>query len=134
MKKTLFPLALLAALAFMTAAPDQAAAQNAGGGFQGETRAGGGFVGPASQAMTVADAKNLADDRWVVLTGKIERQVGREEYLFSDATGTVTVEIDDKVWRGLTVGPEDVVKIEGEVDRDFTNFEIEVKNIGKAPA
>ncbi|MFR8205759.1 MAG: NirD/YgiW/YdeI family stress tolerance protein [Alphaproteobacteria bacterium] len=42
------------------------------------------------------------------------------------------IEIDDKDWRGLVVGPDDVVIIEGEVDKGWTKLEIEVDNIRKA--
>jgi uncharacterized protein (TIGR00156 family) len=95
----------------------------------------GGFTGPSSLAVrTVSEVKNLPDDTNVMLEGKIERELGPERYLFNDGTDTVTVEIDREKWRGLTVGPEDVVVLYGEVDRSLRGVEIEVDRIEKKPA
>ena len=130
-------LMLVITLAAMCVLPSAALADEGGrmgGGFQsGEPGAyqGGGYAGPNSSTVTVAEALKLGDDAWVTLTGKIDRQIAHEKYQFSDGTGTITVEIDDKRWRGLTVGPEDVVVISGEVDREFGHREIEVKRIAK---
>lgn len=80
----------------------------------------GGFEGPSAVAnTTVAEAQKMSDDTSVVLTGKIEKGLGDEKYLFSDATGSIVVEIDDEDWRGLVVKPENTVEIRGEVDREL---------------
>jgi uncharacterized protein (TIGR00156 family) len=91
----------------------------------------GGYRGPGVAAITVAEAKNLRDDSPVVLQGKIERFLGDEKYLFSDDSGNITVEVDDKIWGGLSIDQNDVVEITGEVDRDRRGVEIEVKTIRK---
>ena len=102
-------------------------------GFQGQSSPAsmpmGGFKGPGLAPSTVEQALNLSDDTAVVLEGNIERSLGDEKYLFKDATGSVTVEIDNKDWRGITVTPEDVVVIQGEVDKDFFKTEIDVDTI-----
>jgi uncharacterized protein (TIGR00156 family) len=67
----------------------------------------------------------------VELTGKISSQTGCEKYLFGDGTGTVVLDIDDKRWRGLSVGPDDVVVVRGEVDRDLGKIEIDVRSVTK---
>ena len=90
-----------------------------------------GYTGPGLDAVTVAEARNLRDDSPVVLQGKIERFLGDEKYLFTDNTGTVTVEIDDRLWVGLSINQNDTVEISGEVDRDFRGVEIEVNSIKK---
>ena len=92
-----------------------------------------GFSGPGSvPARTmVSDLGNLADDTMVALTGKIEKQIKDDEYLFNDGTGTVVVEIDRHVWQGLTVGPEDIVEIYGELDKELMSRKIDVKRITK---
>jgi uncharacterized protein (TIGR00156 family) len=90
-----------------------------------------GYTGPGLEAITVADAKNLRDDSPVVLRGKIERFLGDEKYLFSDDSGTITVEIDNRLWTGLSVNQNDIVEISGEVDKDFRGIEIEVSGINK---
>lgn len=90
----------------------------------------GGFQGPGLSVMTVAEALKAADDTPVKLEGKIEKSLGDEKYLLKDASGTVTIEIDDDDWRGVTVTPNDTVEIEGEVDKNmFRSTEIDVDRI-----
>ncbi len=81
----------------------------------------GGFAGPSSiGVVTVEQAKNMSDDSAVILRGHIESQVGNEDYMFKDSTGTIRVEIDKEDWNGLTVKPEDLVEIRGEVDTHWS--------------
>ena len=80
----------------------------------------------------VDDSNNMKDEAYVTLNGKIVKKIGSEKYLFEDQSGSIDIEIDDKDWRGLVVGPDDVVIIEGEVDKGWTKLEIEVDNIRKA--
>ena len=54
-----------------------------------------------------------------------------DRYTFRDESGTVVVEIDHKRWNGVTVGPQDTVEIQGEVDKDWNSVEIDVKQIRK---
>ncbi|UOO82156.1 NirD/YgiW/YdeI family stress tolerance protein [Uruburuella testudinis] len=83
-------------------------------------------------AQTVAAAKKLADDHKVVLEGSIVKKTGHEHYEFRDASGSVTVEIDDDDWRGLSVTAADKVRIEGEVEhKRGGQVEIEVDRIVK---
>jgi len=89
----------------------------------------GGFKGPAPGMVSVAQAKTLRDDSWVVLEGNILRMVGHELYEFRDASGSVYVEIDDKDWMGQSATPNDKVRLEGEVDKDWNSVEIDVKTI-----
>jgi uncharacterized protein (TIGR00156 family) len=73
----------------------------------------------------------LPDDAKVVLQGYILSHIRSDHYLFQDDTGSITVEIDNDNWRGLTVSPADRVEIHGEVDRDLLTLEIEVEYIRK---
>jgi uncharacterized protein (TIGR00156 family) len=91
----------------------------------------GGYKGPGAVAITVAEAKNLRDDSPVILRGKIERFLGDEKYLFSDDTGNITIEIDNKVWGTLSVDQNDLVEVTGEIDRDFRAIEVEIRTIRK---
>ncbi|MDR3048677.1 MAG: YgiW/YdeI family stress tolerance OB fold protein [Elusimicrobiota bacterium] len=107
-------------------------------GYQGPGAAQGsnavqGYQGPGANTITtVAQAKNFRDDTWVVLRGKIDRFLGDEHYVFSDDSGNITIDIDRKLWRGLSVNQNDVVEISGKVDKDFAaKIEIDVKNIRK---
>jgi uncharacterized protein (TIGR00156 family) len=90
-----------------------------------------GYTGPGLDPITIAEAKNLRDDSPVVLRGKIERFLGDEKYLFSDDSGTITIEIDNRLWAGFSVNQNDIVEINGEVDKDFRGIEIEVNSIKK---
>ena len=90
----------------------------------------GGFVDNASQsasALTIEEAKKLRDDSPVQLQGNIVRALGDEKYTFRDASGEIVVEIDNDVWRGVTVGPGDKVEIRGEIDKDFPGFPVEIE-------
>lgn len=91
----------------------------------------GGFSGPDGTVVTVKQAQDLKDDAWVTLRGNIEKRVGDEDYQFRDATGTMTVEIDDKRWDGQTIGPQDKVELQGKLDKDFNSLELDVKRVRK---
>lgn len=96
---------------------------------EGQTYIHGGFTGPAPTLMTVAVAKTLRDDAWVVLEGNITRQIGHELYEFRDASGTIMVEIDDKYWVGQSATPDTRLRIEGEIDRDWNSLEVDAKSV-----
>ena len=126
-------LAAMVAVMALCSAPVLAAQQ---GGFSGPTKTttqsqNGGFVGPNGSSTTVESAKALRDDTWVTLRGNIVERISDDLYVFKDATGTVNVDIDHKRWNGVTVTPQDVVEIQGEVDKDWNSVEIDVKQIRK---
>lgn len=58
------------------------------------------YAGPS--ALTTTTVKDLVangkDDQHVQLQGRIVKHIGGEDYEFADATGTIRVEIDDKLW------------------------------------
>jgi uncharacterized protein (TIGR00156 family) len=91
----------------------------------------GGYKGPGAVAITVAEAKSLRDDTPVILQGKIERFLGDEKYLFSDDTGNIIIEIDNRVWGALSVDENETVEINGEIDREFRGNEVDVRAIRK---
>lgn len=73
----------------------------------------------ANQIRTVASLSDLRDETMVRLQGKITKAIDHERYEFTDATGTVMVEIDDEDWQGRTVTNADVITIVGELDIDY---------------
>lgn len=95
----------------------------------------GGFVpsGGATaqtQPSSVKEALKLRDDSFVTIDGKIKSQLRHEHYRFVDQNGdSIEVEIDDDVWRGVSVDENTLVRISGEIDKDFTKTTIDVKNI-----
>lgn len=128
--------AAIAAIAMMTSAPVFAAE----GGFNGPSATQtqtqtqtqqGGFVDNSVSPTTAAKAKDLKDDSWVKLRGNITERLSDDRYVFRDASGTVNVEIEQKRWNGQNVTPQDQVEIQGKVDKDWNEFEIEVKQITK---
>ncbi len=84
--------------------------------------------------VSVAQLKDLADDSWATLEGKLVKHLGGENYLFRDASGEVEVEVDQDVWRGTEVGPDDQIRIRGEVDHSWNKTEVEVKTLEKVGA
>ena len=129
-------LTIMAMAASFEIAHAQTADSQAGGFSEQQTQnvqgAQGGFTGPYSDPVTVAEALNMSDESKVVLKGNIIKGVGGEDYIFRDSTGEVQVNIDTEVWQGQQVGPEDTVMIYGEVDKEvFGTDEIEVDRLVK---
>ncbi|MBQ3059558.1 MAG: NirD/YgiW/YdeI family stress tolerance protein [Desulfovibrio sp.] len=97
------------------------------GGFDGPgSGAGitaGGFQGPVSVPAvdTAQKALGSRDDTPAVLTGHIVSRVSAadDDYIFRDRTGQIRVEIDDEVFAGRTVTPQNLIRITGEVDKDI---------------
>ena len=89
----------------------------------------GGFEGPGLAVSTVAEAAKMSDDQPVVLEGKIKQSLGDEKYLFHDASGEITIEIDDEDWRGVNVTPEDTIEISGEVDKEMFDVKVDVNSV-----
>ena len=92
--------------------------------FQGpDVSVSGGFTGPTvgAEATTVKQALDSKDGTPVMLTGHITgRKAGSDDkYLFKDATGEMTVDIDKKVFAGQNVTPENTVRLSGKVDKDI---------------
>ena len=91
----------------------------------------GGFQGSSSSLSitSVEQAKTLRDDTMITLRGHIIEHIHRDDYLFKDDTGTIRVDIDHKKWQGLTVTPQTIVELWGEVDKDRNSVEIDVKSL-----
>ncbi len=89
------------------------------------------FTGPGPALTSVIKAKEMHDDTPVTLQGNIVKQLSNKKYEFHDATGSITIEIDDNKWGGLDISPSDKVEITGEVDKGRNKLEIEVDSIRK---
>ncbi|MDR0622109.1 MAG: YgiW/YdeI family stress tolerance OB fold protein [Deltaproteobacteria bacterium] len=102
-------------------------------GFQGPSgpAVGGGFTGPGLATATVTEALRQRDDSYVILQGQIVRHLGKDKYLFKDATGEINLDIDNNKWNGLNVTPDDTVEIRGEIDKDWNSIEVDVDSISK---
>lgn len=82
------------------------------------------FEGPNSAASvtTAAQVLKAPDDASCALQGTIVEKItgSDDKYLFKDATGTITVEIDAEIFAGRVVTPANIVNLYGEVDTSLT--------------
>ena len=72
-----------------------------------------------AKTFSVKQALSLADDTKVELKGYVVKSIGDEKYQFRDATGTITVDIDDDLWQGKPVSAKTPITLIGEVDVDY---------------
>ena len=98
----------------------------------------GGYTGPSNvPLMTAKDLlANGKDDQKARLKGKLLSHKGDEEYEFADASGKITVEIDDKHFpAGAKVDHTTEVELYGEFDKDLigeSKFDVDqMKVVGK---
>ncbi len=105
MKKT-----SLFAIALLFASTMNASAENNNGGFQNNNN---------QQIISVTEIAELKDGDYVMLQGNILEKTGDESYNFKDNSGTIVIEIDNDTWAGITVTPNDMVIIGGEIDKDM---------------
>ena len=91
----------------------------------------GGFTSKhQSETISVKEALKLNDDSKVVLEGKIKSHIKSDKYEFVDKNGDViVVEIDNKKWGNVTANEDTLLRIRGEVDKDFTKTEIDVDSV-----
>ena len=91
----------------------------------------GGFTSKhQSETISVKEALKLNDDAKVVLEGKIKSHIKSDKYEFVDKNGDVIiVEIDNKKWGNVTANEDTLLRIRGEVDKDFTKTKIDVGSV-----
>ncbi|WP_225781595.1 NirD/YgiW/YdeI family stress tolerance protein [Xenophilus sp. Marseille-Q4582] len=92
----------------------------------------GGYAGPSSvPLMTVKQLLDAGkDDQHARLQGRIVSHDGGDRYTFEDATGRITVEIDDEDFpAGQTVSAQQRVELLGEFDKGLRKTEFEVDRI-----
>ena len=91
-----------------------------------------GFVDESVIVKTVDDALNAYDDTPVRLDGQIVKQIGKNDFLFKDASGKeIQIEVSKKAWNGQTIAPQDNIQIIGKVDKEWNKTDIDVKQIIK---
>ncbi len=100
------------------------------GASMGQNKSMGGYTGATQNSFTLAkDVKNLRDNQYITLKGYIISKTGNEKYMFKDDSGTIQVEIDDEYWNGLNVNENDLVILEGEVERERNNLKVDINSI-----
>ncbi|WP_109077171.1 YgiW/YdeI family stress tolerance OB fold protein [Aggregatibacter kilianii] len=91
----------------------------------------GGFVNSDQAVSKVSDANTWKDDQYIILQGNIVKQVGKEDFIFKDASGEIQVEIERKAWHGQDISPSDEVKLYGEVDKSWDKTEVDIDRVEK---
>jgi len=85
-----------------------------------------GFTGPVFTTTVQQVAQTYPNKAPAVLRGNIVMFLGGDRYLFRDSTGEFVIKIKHDRWWGMTVGPNDLVEIGGELKRDkrtgFINY------------
>ncbi|WP_406625018.1 YgiW/YdeI family stress tolerance OB fold protein [Acidovorax sp. SDU_ACID1] len=96
----------------------------------------GTYTGPSNvPLMTVKQLLDTGrDDQVARLQGRIVSFEGDERYIFEDATGRITVEIDNEDFPpGQTVSAEQRVELVGELDKGLRKTEFEVDRVTLLP-
>ena len=99
------------------------------GGFVGPTAFTGqqvgftmpqGFTGSTIYVSVAHMVSAFPDKAPAILRGYIIGHLGSDRYLFRDASGNgeVVIKIKNDRWWGLTVGPNDLVELGGELKRE----------------
>lgn len=91
----------------------------------------GGFNDVNARVSRVSDVDKMNDGAWVKLSGNIVERLSGDHYLFRDASGTINVEIGHKYWNGVTASPQDKVEIQGKIDKEWNQVNVDVKQISK---
>jgi uncharacterized protein (TIGR00156 family) len=89
------------------------------------------FTGPSVQggAATVAEARDARLGSYHTLEGNIVSHLRDDYYMFRDSSGEMRVEIAPGRFGGQQIGPEDTVRIMGEVDRGIAGRYFWVKSL-----
>ena len=81
----------------------------------------------------ISDVNNLPDDAEVVIQGVIVQDLGNDNYLVKDDSGTVNIEIDEDLVQGNTITPEAEVLITATVDKEGTVTSLEAEKVQFVP-
>lgn len=89
-----------------------------------------GFSGQ-SDKTSIVEALKRPDDSYVTIEGNIVKKLSSDKYLFKDATGSITVEIDNEKWGNIDVSEKDVLELSGEIERKINSIHLDVDTIKK---
>ncbi len=135
MRFTLPTLAAVLALS-ATAAIAQPAGYTGPSNVPQATNATGSYSGPSNvPLMTVKQLLETGrDDQITRLQGRLVSFEGDERYTFEDATGRITVEIDNEDFpAGQSISAEQTVELTGEFDKGLRKTEFEVDRLTLIP-
>ena len=136
MRNTASTWAVAAVLALTAATSSAQPAGYTGPSNAPKAAAQGAYAGPVNVPLvTVRQLLDAGrDDQPARLQGRIVSFEGNERYTFEDATGRITVEIDDEDFpAGQTVSAEHRVELLGEFDKGLRKTEFEVDRVTLLP-
>lgn len=89
------------------------------------------FSGPSvsGRSSTVEEARDARLGSYLILTGNIVNHLRGDYYTFRDASGEIRVEIAPSVWLGRQIGPNDKVRLLGEIDSGVAGRYVWVKSL-----
>jgi uncharacterized protein (TIGR00156 family) len=89
------------------------------------------FTGPgtAAPATTVAQLRQALLGRYFTVEGKVVAHQRQNYYTFSDGSGEIRVEIDPALWQNRKVGPDEKVRLVGELDQGTAGRYLWVKSL-----
>lgn len=91
-----------------------------------------GFSGNSTPTVkTVAEVLKMPDDSYVSIKGNIVKKISEEHYMFKDNTGTMTVEIEQDKWNGISANSKDLIVLTGEVEKKNNYVELDVDSVQK---
>ncbi|MCD2511711.1 YgiW/YdeI family stress tolerance OB fold protein [Comamonas endophytica] len=125
-------LTLSALLALGTAAATAQPAGYTGPSNAAKPAAQGSYSGPSNvPLLTVKQLLDTGkDDQHARLQGRIVSHDGGDRYTFEDASGRISIEIDDEDFpAGQTIGADQRVELLGEFDKGLRKTEFEVDRI-----
>lgn len=70
----------------------------------------------AQNTVTVAEAKQLADETAVTLSGVIVKRIRGDHFQLNDGSGSIDIDVDDDFWKPMGLKAGDQVKVMGKVD------------------
>lgn len=79
--------------------------------------------------MMSDELAKLPEKSWVSLKGNILKRTAANHYLLRDARGTIAVIINDNVWRGQQVKPDDLVSLNGQLERNKGKVQVNVMQL-----
>lgn len=89
------------------------------------------FFDESKAVKNVKDIATAKDKDFVMMEGRITKQVGKNDFIFQDASGEVEIEVSRKAWGKQTITPNDTIEIRGFIDKEWDKTEIEIKQIIK---
>ena len=89
------------------------------------------FKDGGARKTTISKALKMNDNSYVTIQGNILKRISDDKYLFKDATGTITVEIDDEKRMGQAVNTKDTLELTGEIEKKINSIILEVDSVTK---